>query len=69
MRFYIYESWQRVENQPAFEVTANRRGDNQTDTALVFFDCDTVPLAAAWALPALQGAGVETRNCVVFMED
>jgi hypothetical protein len=25
MRFYIYESWQRVEHQPAFEVTSTRR--------------------------------------------
>ncbi|HBY6914449.1 TPA: hypothetical protein MI547_06545 [Klebsiella pneumoniae] len=69
MRFYIYESWQRVEHQPAFEVTSTRRGDDKTDTAVAFFDCDSISLAAAYALPALQAAGVETRNSVVFMED
>ncbi|MEP9822261.1 hypothetical protein ABLV21_12530 [Klebsiella sp. GG_Kp180] len=69
MRFYIYESWQRVEHQPAFEVTSTRRGDDKADTAVAFFDCDSISLAAAYALPALQAAGVETRNSVVFMED
>ncbi|EPY4531087.1 hypothetical protein ACJ6UH_01255 [Escherichia coli] len=69
MRFYIYESWQRVEHQPAFEVTSTRRGDDKADTAVAFFDCESISLAAAYALPALQAAGVETRNSVVFMED
>jgi hypothetical protein len=46
MRFYIYESWQRVENQPAFEVTSTRRGDDKTDTAVAFFDCESISLAA-----------------------
>ena len=68
MRFYIYESWQRVENQPAFEVTSTRRGDDKTDTAVAFFDCESISLAAAYALPALQGSGIETRNSVIFME-
>ncbi|HCI7384264.1 TPA: hypothetical protein NPW68_005509 [Klebsiella pneumoniae subsp. pneumoniae Kp001] len=69
MRFYIYESWQRVESQPAFEVTSARRGDDKTDTAVALFDCDSISLAAAYALPALQAAGVETRNSVIFMEE
>lgn len=69
MRFYIYESWQRVENQPAFEVTSARRGDDKTDTVVALFDCDSISLAAAYALPALQAAGVETRNSVIFMEE
>ncbi|HEB4940505.1 TPA: hypothetical protein R0J09_001083 [Klebsiella quasipneumoniae] len=69
MRFYIYESWPRVEHQPAFEVTSTRRGDDKTDKSVAFFDCDSISLAAAYALPALQAAGVETRNSVVFMED
>jgi hypothetical protein len=54
MRFYIYESWQRVEHQPAFEVTSTRRGDDKTDTAVAFFDCDSISLAAAYALPAIN---------------
>ncbi|HBQ4498565.1 hypothetical protein Q7F17_15050 [Escherichia coli] len=69
MRFYIYKSWQRVDHQPAFEVTSLRRGDDKTDTAVALFDCESISLAAAYALPALQAAGVETRNSVVFMED
>lgn len=67
MRFYIYESWQRVENQPAFEVTANRRSYDPTDTALASFDCDSISLAASYALPALHGVGVDTRNSVIFV--
>lgn len=69
MRFYIYESWQRVENQPAFEVTSTRRGDDKTDTAVAFFDCDSISLAAAYALPAINDAGINTKNSVIFMAE
>lgn len=67
MRFYIYSSWQRVDNQPAYEVTPTRRGDDATDTSVAYFDCDDEFLAAAYALPALQAAGVDIKNSVILV--
>ncbi|SXF43160.1 Uncharacterised protein [Klebsiella variicola] len=68
MRFFIYKSWARVENQTAYEVTSERR-DEDTDTSVAFFDCEVPSLAIAHAVIALQKTTENTNNCLIFRNE